>query len=92
MKTQWIYIFGLIGAIIVCVFAVLNVDAVKVNYVFGHAEWPLILIIIGSVAIGSLVAWSLSIRRISLLKRKIKQLEKGQTHILNSKNENDVRK
>jgi uncharacterized integral membrane protein len=48
MKFQWSLLIGLIFAVIIAVFAVVNVDTVPVNYVFGNAEWPLILVILGS--------------------------------------------
>ncbi|WP_069203040.1 LapA family protein [Bacillus testis] len=92
MKLQWLYLIGLICIIIVCVFAVLNVGTVEVNYLFGRSEWPLILIIIGSFAIGSLFSWMLSVKRITSLKKRVKQLEKEETQIFQQENEIDVRK
>ena len=92
MKLQWLYLIGLVCIIIVCVFAVLNVGTVEVNYLFGRSEWPLILIIIGSFAIGSLFSWMLSVKRITSLKKRVKQLEKEETQIFQQENEIDVRK
>ena len=43
MKFQWTWLIGLLFAIIIAVFSVLNVDTVPVNYAFGtqngHSYW-----------------------------------------------------
>lgn len=52
MNKQWTIIFALLFTLIVAIFAVINVRAVEVDYLFGTAEWPLILVILGSVLIG----------------------------------------
>jgi uncharacterized integral membrane protein len=79
MKFQWSLLIGLIFAIIIAVFAVVNVDSVPVNYVFGSAEWPLILVILGSALLGALLSGSVAIFRSFVLQRKVKQLEKEMT-------------
>lgn len=79
MKFQWSLLFALIFAIIVAIFAVVNVDSVPVNYVFGTAEWPLILVILGSALLGAIVSGSVAIFRSFVLQRKVKQLEKDNT-------------
>lgn len=76
MKFQWSLLIGLIFAVIVAIFAVVNVDSVPVNYVFGSAEWPLILIILGSALLGALISGSVAIFRSFVLQRRVKQLEK----------------
>lgn len=76
MKFQWTLILGIIFAFIVAVFAVINVDAVEVNYFFGYAEWPLILVILGSVLMGGIIIGSVGLFRIYALSQKIKALEK----------------
>ncbi|MGD6840867.1 LapA family protein, partial [Bacillus thuringiensis] len=45
MKFQWTLLLGIFFALVVSVFAVINVDPVTVNYFFGEADWPLILVI-----------------------------------------------
>ena len=79
MKFQWSLLFALIFAIIVAIFAVVNVDSVPVNYVFGTAEWPLILVILGSALLWAIVSGSVAIFRSFVLQRKVKQLEKDNT-------------
>lgn len=76
MKFQWSLLFGLLFAVIIALFAVYNVDAVPVNYVFGTAEWPLILVILGSALLGALLSGTVAIYRSFVLSRKVKHLEK----------------
>ena len=76
MKFQWSLLIALIFAIIVAVFAVVNVEDVPVNYVFGTAQWPLILVILVSALLGALVSGSVAIFRSFVLQRRVKQLEK----------------
>lgn len=79
MKFQWSLLLALIFAVIVAIFAVVNVDDVPVNYVFGTAQWPLILVILGSALLGALVSGSVAIFRSFVLQRRVKQLEKDNT-------------
>ncbi|RIW37660.1 DUF1049 domain-containing protein [Bacillus salacetis] len=76
MKFQWNLILGLIFALVVAIFAVINVDPVRVNYLFGEAEWPLILVIIGSVLMGGLIVGSVGLFRLFVIQRKVKSLQK----------------
>jgi uncharacterized integral membrane protein len=76
MRGQWSLILGLIVAIFIAVFAVINVDPVRVNYLFGNAEWPLILVILGSVLMGAIVAGAVGMLRIYQLQAEIKRLIK----------------
>lgn len=76
MKIQWTFILGIIFALIVATFAVINVDPVTVNYLFGKAQWPLVLVILGSVFMGGVIVGSVGLFRIFMLQRKCKGLEK----------------
>jgi lipopolysaccharide assembly protein A len=76
LKIQWNMLLGIIFALIVAIFAVINVDPVSVNYLFGEGQWPLILVILISVLLGGLIIGSAGIIRIYALQRKIKTLEK----------------
>lgn len=76
MNKQWTIIFALIFTLIVAIFAVINVRAVEVDYLFGTSEWPLILVILGSVLMGALIVFSVGIFQIMKLKREIKTLRK----------------
>ena len=79
MKFQWSLLIGLIFAVIIAVFAVVNVETVPVNYVLGNAEWPLILVILGSALLGALLSGSVAIFRSFVLQRRVKHLEKEVT-------------
>lgn len=76
MKMQWLLLLGLVFAIIIAIFAVFNVDNVPVNYVFGEAEWPLILVILVSALLGFLLSSVLAMTRNYQMKRKVKSLQK----------------
>lgn len=76
MKNQWVLLLGIVFALIVAIFAVINVDPVTVNYVFGESEWPLILVILGSVLMGGIIIGSVGIARIYSLQREIRRLKK----------------
>ncbi|MFD1863984.1 LapA family protein [Planococcus chinensis] len=76
MKFQWLILLGLVFAVIIAIFAVVNVDDVPVNYVFGEAQWPLILVILVSALLGVLLSATVSIIRTYALKRKVKSLQK----------------
>ncbi|MFK3938518.1 lipopolysaccharide assembly LapA domain-containing protein [Alkalihalobacillus sp. NPDC078783] len=75
MRGQSAFIIGIIAAIIIAIFAVINVDPVPVNYMFGTSEWPLILVILGSVFLGAAVAGAMGMVRILKLQSEIKKLK-----------------
>lgn len=72
MKGQTYVILGFIVLIIVAVFAVTNVETVKVNYLFWTGESPLILVILFSVLMGGLITAAVGSMRIIHLQRKNK--------------------
>lgn len=81
MKIQWNLILALLFALIVAVLAVVNVEAVQIDYVFGTSELPLILIILGSALLGGLIVGSIGLFRNFMLQRKIKALTKEKTKL-----------
>jgi lipopolysaccharide assembly protein A len=76
LKDQWTLILALIFALIVAIFAVVNVNPVEVHYVFGMAEWPLILVIIGSAVMGAIAVGAAGIFRLLLLQKRLRQTQK----------------
>ncbi len=74
-RLQWYVILGIVFALIVAIFAVVNVDKVDVNYVFGTAHWPLILVILGSVAMGGIIVGSVMAVRIISLTKRLKEMK-----------------
>ncbi|MEW9500542.1 LapA family protein [Jeotgalibacillus marinus] len=75
MRFQWALIMGIIFALIVAIFAVINVNPVIVNFAFAQVELPLILVILGSVLMGGLIIGSVGLFRLFVTQRKIKHLE-----------------
>lgn len=76
MKMQWLILIGLVFAVIIALFAVVNVDPVPVNYMFGTAQWPLILVILASALLGFLLSGVFALVRTYALQRKVKALQK----------------
>lgn len=74
MKGQFNLLLGVVFALIISIFAVINVDPVTVNYLFGQAECPLVLVILFSVLMGGIISASLSVFRTMGLKRQNKVL------------------
>lgn len=91
MKIQWTLVVGLIFAIIIAIFATVNVEKVPVDYVFGEAYWPLILVILGSVLIGFIISFCFSAFRMlssqNQTKTVRKELESARTIINEKDNE-----
>jgi uncharacterized integral membrane protein len=70
------FLVALIFSILVAVFALLNAQPVEVNFLFSKARFSLALVILGSAAIGALIAGLLSaLKHISAM-WKIHELEK----------------
>ena len=76
MKGQWGLVVALIFALIIAVFSVVNVDPVQVNYVFGTSDWPLVLVILGSVLMGAILVLGFGMVKYYRLKRELKNLKK----------------
>ncbi|RXZ83381.1 DUF1049 domain-containing protein [Paenibacillaceae bacterium] len=75
MKVQWIVISALLFALITAVFAVINVEAVQVNFLFTQTKTPLILVILASTLLGGLTVGLFGITRQFKMKRHIRKLE-----------------
>jgi lipopolysaccharide assembly protein A len=82
MKGQVSLILALLFAIVIALFAVMNGSNVEFNYLFGTAQWPLVLIILGSALIGGLAAGLFGLVRVIQMRSTISQLRKE----LNEKN------
>ncbi|MCG7336951.1 lipopolysaccharide assembly protein LapA domain-containing protein [Sporosarcina sp. ACRSM] len=79
MKFQWNLLFGLLFAIVIALFAIVNVEAVKVNYIFGEAQWPLILVVLGSAFLGAIISIFVAMFRSVQSKHRLKELQKEMT-------------
>ncbi|MFP7493524.1 lipopolysaccharide assembly LapA domain-containing protein [Terribacillus saccharophilus] len=76
MKAQWYIILAVIFAVLIAIFAVINVDSVQVDYLFGTGSAPLILIILFSVLMGVLITASVGGLRMFKLNREVRTLRK----------------
>ncbi|MGP4107162.1 LapA family protein [Virgibacillus sp. L01] len=74
MRGQSYVILAIIFVIIVAVFAIINVDPVEVNYLFGSGEAPLILVILFSVLMGGIITASVGLMKMIHLQRERKSL------------------
>ncbi|KOY84176.1 DUF1049 domain-containing protein [Lysinibacillus macroides] len=81
MKKEWNLILTLIIVLVIAAFSVINVDPVTVNYLFGEAQWPLILVIIGSVLLGALLGGLLSMLKIYQLQKALKKAQAEIDHL-----------
>ncbi|WP_332694252.1 LapA family protein [Halalkalibacter lacteus] len=80
MRGQWSLILGLIAAVIIAIFAVINVEVIRVNYLFGTAEWPLILVILGSVLMGAIIVGAVGMLKIYQLQAEVKRLKHAEAN------------
>lgn len=76
MKVQNFLIFALVFALIIAIFSVVNVDAVPVNFLFGQASIPLIIVIIASTLVGGIIVGAVGIFRQYSLQKEVKLLRK----------------
>ncbi|MBF0706413.1 LapA family protein [Guptibacillus hwajinpoensis] len=82
MKGQWGLVVALIFALIIAVFSVVNVDPVQVNYVFGTSDWPLVLVILGSVLMGAILVLGFGMVKYYRLKRELRKLQKENERLI----------
>lgn len=75
MKSQVYIISALVFALIIAIFAVINVDPVEVNYLFLTTKSPLILVILSSALFGSLMTGGFSIYHLIKIRKKMRALE-----------------
>ena len=94
MKMQWTLLIGLAFAIIIAIFATVNVGRVPVDYIFGEAYWPLVLVILGSALLGVLISVCFAAFRLLAVQRKARFLHKQvneQQIIINEKDSEILR-
>ncbi|WP_077621393.1 LapA family protein [Sediminibacillus massiliensis] len=77
MKGQSYIILALVFALIVAIFAVINVDPVEVNYLFGTGNAPLILVILISALMGGIITAAVGGVRLLRMQREVKALKKS---------------
>jgi uncharacterized integral membrane protein len=72
MKRQWSMVGAIVLFLAIAFLSVLNVDPVPINFGFATVEWPLIIVIFGSVLLGALIATLLSTVKVYRDQRKDK--------------------
>ncbi len=90
VRGQTYVIFAIIFVIIVAVFAVTNVEAVEVNYLFWSAESPLILVILFSVLMGGLITATVGLIKMYRMQREMKRLEAENFNLMNRLEEEGI--
>ncbi|GAB6926424.1 hypothetical protein JCM10914A_04070 [Paenibacillus sp. JCM 10914] len=81
MKIQWSLIAALVFALVTAVFAVINVNPVEVNLLFGIVNIPLILLILGCSLIGGLIVGAFGIYRQYQMQKQIRTLAAEIIHV-----------
>ncbi|MGO2961859.1 MAG: lipopolysaccharide assembly protein LapA domain-containing protein [Carnobacterium maltaromaticum] len=76
MKNQWRLVVGIILVLIIVLFAIFNVDVVPVNFGFIKVDWPLIMIILGSLFIGAIATVLVSTSSSIQVKKELKKVKK----------------
>lgn len=56
MKNQWRLVSALVIVLVIIVFAILNVEPVRVNFGVAAVHWPLILVIVITLILGVVIA------------------------------------
>lgn len=75
MKQQSWIVMSLVFALIIAVFAIINVETVEVDFLFMTTNAPLILVILLSVLMGALLIVGFSFSKIYQLQREVKALK-----------------
>lgn len=73
MKNPWRLILFLLIALLVAIFAVLNVAKVTVHFGFAIVQWPLIVIILGALLLGAVLTALLATSTQFSLRRQLKK-------------------
>lgn len=76
MKSQGVLISAFAFALVIAIFAVINVESVQVNFLFAKTTTPLILVILVSTLLGGLTVGLFGMIRIFRLQKTVKALEK----------------
>ena len=81
MKRQWATILAILLLAVVSLFAISNVDTVPVNFLFTVLNWPLVMVILGSLLIGALIAVLISMSSMYKNRKEIKESKKELSEI-----------
>jgi len=76
MRKQWNRVLLVVLVLVVVIFSVLNVDPVNINFGFTTVEMPLVLVIIGTLLIGVIIAAISSTSMVYRERNEKRKLEK----------------
>lgn len=76
MNVQWTWVLGILFSIVIAVFSIANIESVPVNYIFGTAQWPLVLVILSSALLGAAISGFLAMFRAVMAKKHKNELVK----------------
>ncbi|MBF0776921.1 hypothetical protein BVE84_08370 [Streptococcus azizii] len=76
MRQKLHYITVLLLILLISCLALANMEKVKVSYLFGHFQLPLIILILSSVLLGAVIASLISLGRHWTIKAELKQARK----------------
>ncbi|SEP92653.1 LapA family protein [Piscibacillus halophilus] len=75
MKQQSWIVLSLVFALLIAVFAVINIETVEVDFLFVKTNAPLILVILLSVLMGALLIVGFSFSKIYQLQKEVRTLK-----------------
>lgn len=76
MRQKLHYITVLLLILLIAGLSLANMERVKVSYLFGHFQLPLIILILSSVLLGAIIASLISLGRHWTIKAELKQARK----------------
>lgn len=76
MRQKLHYITVLLLILLILCLALANMEKVKVSYLFGNFQLPLIILILSSVLLGAVIASLISLGRHWTIKAELKQARK----------------
>lgn len=76
MKNQQRLIVGLILAILLVVFALLNGQAVEINFFGMSVHWPLIIVLLGALLLGAVATLLVTTTQNAKVKKEMNALQK----------------
>jgi uncharacterized integral membrane protein len=75
MKNQRRFVLSLVLVLLVVIFALQNSQPVTVNALWAHFQWPLIIVIVGSLLLGALITLLLSASSIAAARKTTARLQ-----------------
>ena len=89
MKKQWSIILAIVLLILIALFAMANMEVVPVQFGFASFRWPLIMVILGSLLSGALIATLISVP-VNFTHRKEKRETEKRLHEFETNQSSEV--